>query len=370
MNAQDDAEVRAAVRALADETRPVDLTVGALRAGHRRIRRRRAGVIGVSIVAAVAAIAVPYGLLGRPTLPPNPAASSPAPVASASIGAVPSSGAIRLPGGLIVLAAHSGEGEPSQIYDRAAGRYITMEGRPEPAPRGTLVLEVSGDSGATLVRNLKTMRTWAVDVAGGFGGERPATWSPNGRFLAAHIVNERDRSERIVIVNAVTRDLVHKYEIDPVAYRCHGYCGLTWSPDGTEVGLTLTDTSVPHDESKADAQRGVQYFSVATGEPTRFVKVPGWIPGAHSWSPDSEHVVIEGRTRQGRNATQVVDARYGHVTATLPTGDPSKVWWTHDRQVVYVDSGEIVYAQPSGEVTRRITLPDELVGARLTLASE
>ncbi|MGC5018850.1 TolB family protein [Micromonospora sp. DT47] len=352
--------LRAAVHDLAGQARPApDLAAAALERGRRRRARRRATVTGAALVA-LAALALPFALL-RPDRPAEPAHPRPTPTPSTV--RLPTPGAdwqnrpLTLPGGWVVTGGvTNGFG---YVLDRTRSRYAMAEGYAEvwPAPAGTVTAvrddQRPGQLGladtATAKVRWQRIRGWTS-----------LQWSPDGRRLAVTASRGGERYLGVLEVGGRYRE----YRVDRIRYFCTDFCAFTWTRDGREVTLPLTDEFKPHDESKPrQARWGVQFFSADEGRPTRFVKIPGDPAGPWAWSPDGERVVV-----QGQQEPLLVDAATGTVLGTLPAAD---VAWVTDERLLYRRPGgyrDVVLADTAGHELERLPLPRELAERTVSVA--
>ncbi|SCF36747.1 hypothetical protein GA0070216_111138 [Micromonospora matsumotoense] len=360
MNRPAEDALRAAVHDLAEEARPAGgLALAALARGRRRRARRRVAAAGAAVVA-VAVVLVPLVLL-RPDRPVQPARPTPSPTPSTML--LPTPGAdwstrpLALPGGWVVTGGVTrGTG---YVLDRTRSRYVRAGGYAEvwPAPTGTV----------TAVRDeQRPGQLGLADAATGKlrwqrvpGVIHHLQWSPDGRRLAVTVL--RGQMKRLGVLEVGGR--YREYLVDPVRYLCTDYCAFTWTRDGREVTLPLTDSFVPRSESSRHPRWGVQFFSADDGRPTRFVKIPGDPAGPWSWSPDGNRVVV-----QGQREPLLVDAVTGTVLGPLPVAE---VAWVGDDRLLYRRPGgyrDVVLADPAGHELQRLPLPRELAERTVSIA--
>ncbi|MFF5172346.1 TolB family protein [Micromonospora sp. NPDC000089] len=275
---------------------------------------------------------------------------------------------MALPGGWVVSGAVSGGGLSAgvpgggvgQVLDRAHSRYVRTAGYDEvlPAPTGT-VTAVRDESRPRQVGFIDTRRATVRWVRVGAGARLPQ-WSPDGRRLALTGFHQGRNFLGVLDLDGRYRD----FTIDPARYFCTDVCAFTWTRDGRELTLPLTDRPVPFSERDLRrVRRGVQFFSADDGRPTRFVAIPGDPAGPWAWSPDGRYVVVQGKLEP-----QLVDAVTGAVLRTVPTADVA--WVTADRMLYRLPygSGDVVLAGVDGRQWERQPLPKELVGRTLTVA--
>ncbi|WP_433687576.1 TolB family protein [Micromonospora carbonacea] len=367
--------LKAAVRDLARQARPVpDLAAGAIRRGRRlRARRRAAAAAGAALVA-VAAVALPFVLLRpdspvRPAVPEPTATVTPTPELLPTPGPSWSTSPLALPGGWVVTGAGRGgsnQGGSGWVLDRSQGRYLAVQGYTGvwPAPEGTLTALADEDRPGEigLADSARRRTTW---FRTGVWLMQPQ-WSPDGRRLLLTLRAEGDPMRIGVLDPAGGLDgkgALDSFPVDTDRYFCTDSCFFTWTRDGREVVLQQTGSGAPQSESARHPRRGVQLFSADDGRPTRFVAVPGDPAGPWAWSPDGRLVVV-----QGQHEPLLVETADGRVVRSLPAADAAFV--TDDRLLYRRPYGsrDFVLADPTGRELVRQPLPPELVDRAVTVA--
>ncbi|WP_329104631.1 hypothetical protein OG792_30285 [Micromonospora sp. NBC_01699] len=375
-----DEALRRAVRGLAGEARTViDLAPLAM-ARSRRVRQRR------RLVGAVAAGMVAFGVIAAPFLWLRPG-SEPQPTGP-HIVAPPSDRSTRLPvspsrppapeagsawrnrplgltdGWVMTGATTTGSPrQPAYVLDRARNAYVSYSAYDElwAAPSGNLAAVYDYDRrGET---GLLDVSTGTIDwVRTGTHNVDPQ-WSPDGGKLLLTVVGEQPvGSLGAVILTAATRQ-VRQFLADETTYPCTDYCQFTWLPDGREIALQQTDLTVERTKDARPPRRGLQLFSVDTGQPTRFLPIKGDVAGPYSWSPDGDSVVIQ------EQEPLLVDATAGTVLGKLPSAD---AFWTADDRLAYVTDGGgdpiAIQIDMAGNELLHLPLPPELAGRQLSVA--
>ncbi|MGB2567759.1 TolB family protein [Micromonospora citrea] len=348
--------LRAAVHELSDQVRPVpDLAGSALRRGRRLRARRRATATGAALVAVIA-VTVPFVLL-RPA--PATRVAIPEPQPTTLLHPVPDTrwkdAPLVLPGGWVVTGGVlDGSGH---LLDRTRDRYVRTQGYDEvwPAPTGTVTAVADEDRPGQigLIDARKATVRWYRAP-----GSDPQ-WSPDGRRLL--LTGLRQDTTQFGLLDLNGR--FQQYTVDRTKFFCTDYCAFTWTRDGREVTLPLTDAFKERTESARHPRWGVQFFSAEDGRPTRFVKIPGDPAGPWVWSPDGRRVVV-----QGQHDPVLVDAATGTVVRKLPSADVA--WVTNDRLLYRRPYGsrDVVLADPEGRERERQPLPRELVELNVTVA--
>ncbi|MFI7435284.1 hypothetical protein [Micromonospora haikouensis] len=356
--------LRAAVRDLALQARPVpDLAAGAMRRGRRLRTRRRAATAAGAALVAVAAVALPFVLLRpespvRPAVPEPTATVTPTPELLPTPGPSWSTSPLALPGGWVITSA--AQGGVGWVLDRDRGRYQRAAGYDGvwPAPKGTLAALADEDRpGEIGLADAARRRTsW---IRTGKWIMQPQ-WSPDGRRLALTLRGEGEPM-RLGVLDASGG--FREFPVDTDRYFCTDSCFFTWTRDGREVALQQTGGGGPLSESERHPRRGVQLFSAEDGRPTRFVAMPGDPAGPWAWSPDGRLVVV-----QGQHEPLLVETADGRVVRSLPAADAAFV--TDDRLLYrrpYADR-DFVLADPTGRELVRQPLPPELVDRNITVA--
>jgi hypothetical protein len=338
--------VRTAVRDLADEGRPVNLAVEALRRG-RRLRARRRAVAGVAVFAAAAVLASP--LLnggGRAPRPDHrPAASPPAPVIPAPATTMP--GPIQPADGWIIGSVPAEGGKGVWVYDRIAGVYrILPYAQAMPAPKGNLVAVSDGQGWIGVADFVSNMVTWIEQTNSALP---PQPWSPDGtRFVYTTDDDPMDdEGVRIVVVDAVAA------RARPMAgrVRCGDGCFPTWI-SSEKVGIDVS----------AKPPQGVQSFAAGDGHSTGLVRLPGWVGQGSPWSPDGEHAVLlmDDGSSTGPLPRAVVEVATGRTVAAFP--ERGNVYWTAPDRMLVVTDGGIASVYISGARVAFAAWPAEFGG--------
>ncbi|MCX4387650.1 hypothetical protein OG777_12000 [Micromonospora peucetia] len=367
--------LRSAVREMAAEARTApDLAGRALRQGRRLRRRRRTAAAGGALAALVALVG-PYVWL-RPDAAQDTATWAPVDAPAASASAAPpmvpvapapagdwTQATVTLPGGWVLTGASSTGTPAEQGYalDRDRGRYVAADRRYEEvwaAPRGGVAAVVdyerAGQIGLLGLRDgmVRWIRTGTHIMT--------PHWSPDGRQLALTVSDKESGGFSLGVLDAAT-GAYRTFPVDTDRYFCTDYCFFTWGRDGREVALQQTDPDSPRSEGRPHPRRGVQFFSVADGRPSRFVPVPGDPAGPWSWSPDGRLVVIKGQ-----DGPQLAEVATGRVIGPAPA--ENAVWVADDRLLHRVGgTAEMVLVDLDGRELARQALPASL-GANLTLA--
>ncbi|WBC13133.1 hypothetical protein O7600_18435 [Micromonospora sp. WMMA1998] len=364
MNTSLDEALRGAVRDLADAAAPApDLASRSLGRG-RRLRRRRRVTATAAALVAVLAVTLPFVLLRPRTAPPPttpPVTATPSPVIRSAPGPNWSNAPLVLPGGWVVtsLSEVASSIGKSYLLDRDRGRYIA-NGRYDavlPAPTGSLVAVWDDD---------RPRQVGLVDLARGTTrwyepGRALGTpnWSPDGRRLL--FTSQRVDYFGFVVLDA--KGTTRSHAVDTDEFFCTDHCFFLWSRDGREVLLQQTDPGRPRSESARHPRRGVQFFSTATGRPTRLEPLPGDPAGPWAWSPDGKLVVI-----QGQREPLLAETATGRVINALPAADA--VWAGTDRLLYRRPNGsrDFVYSDTTGRELVRQPLPEEFRLADVTIA--
>lgn len=379
MNNLDDA-LREAVRTLSDQGRaPEDLGPRTLAAGIR-MRQRRTALTAIAAVAAALAVAAPA--LGINSIRGDDIATSPSPTPSASHepGPWPSpSGNPRaprdLPAKLVTIAGLSlaGGGDldnaPSFVYNRAAGRYVSVPYttvKPNFAGTHALVSEPKSPYRAGLL-DLRTMRVdWNVFQDDSQMG-RMYHWSPDGKKALVWTVRgtavydlASNRIERYLTGRASgvawhpnSRELIASIREGEDVNAAPGPAnGTSMEPgaDGTtryweidKDGKRIRELPAPYPYATPPAPPRTKFLQVydLTGKPTRTIPVARQVTDPAHFSPDGRHVVGGVYLDGGPDhLLRVHDARTGKVVATLPevnriTNSPGAgVWWADNERIL------------------------------------
>lgn len=356
-----DHAVRVAVRDLAAQARPVNLVPTALARG-RRLRRRmrvlRASGAAAAAVAVLAAIAVPTLWLGRgPGHPAQPGSGVTGSVSPGPIGST-LTGALQLADGWIVIMAGSG---PFQVWNRDRQRYETVQGRRVyAAPAGPYVAITGETTNYVDVLDLRGRNPRRITLADGFILD--PQWSPDGTRLLLTTLAKGGGGLSATILDAGSGQ--HTKLPLPDGYVCTDRCQFTWSRDGTEIALPLTDQSAAHDEAQPDLRSALQLFSATSGRPTRTLPVRGEPAGPFAWSLDGRLVVVRCIvTSDGRRheQNQLVDVATGAVVREFPADHA--YWIDNDRILVSSLTGPILLLDPAGATLATYYLPPQLVGS-------
>ncbi|RKN46320.1 hypothetical protein [Micromonospora endolithica] len=365
MRATEDDMLRAAVGDLAGEARGVpDLADRALRRG-RQLRRRRRGTAVVGAFVALTGLTAPFLLL-RPGPPAGTAAWNDPVVPVVSVAPAPTGDWTRsrlpLPGGW-VLAGATSTGTPAETayaLDRTRNRYLAVDTYEQvwAPPQGRTAVVVDEDRrGSTGLLDIATGSVRWVDTGSSILDPH---WSPDGQRLVVTIL-DKDTAQFSMGVLTARTGTYQTFPVDIASrYLCTDYCFFTWTRDGQEVVLQQTDPGAPRSESAPHPRRGVQLFSPDTGQPTRFLPVPGDPAGPWSWSPDGQLVVIKGR-----DGPQIAEVATGQVLGAAPAEHAA---WVSDDRLLYRDlqANEMVLADRDGRDLARQALPREL-GANMVL---
>jgi hypothetical protein len=363
--------VRAAVRDLAGQARPANLAPAALALGLRLRRRTRVlrttGAV-VAGLAVLAAIAVPALALrgGGPTEPVRPG-----PVTTAPDRTAPSTPEARrttadLFGGWTVLSAGR-QGGSFQVWNRDRRAYQSIDAgyRVFVAPAGPYVLSTSDDPHSATILDLRGRepRTFTLPDAYILDPQ----WSPDGTRLLLTTMPKATGELMFKIIDAGGG----RVETFPIganqSRRCTDWCQFTWSRDGLEVILPITDPAAPRSEAEPHLRWGLQLFSATDGRPTRSLPVKGEPWGPFAWSPNGRYVVVRGQMTGGnglrRHETQLVEVATGTVVRAFPFEYP--YWVTNDR-ILAGGSGPVLLVDPTGAEIDGYDLPAALVGGQFT----
>jgi dipeptidyl aminopeptidase/acylaminoacyl peptidase len=254
--------------------------------------------------------------------------------------------------------------QPAYVLDRARNAYASYSTYDElwAAPSGNFAAVYDYDRrGETGLLNVPTgVINW---VRTGTHILDPQ-WSPDGGRLLLTVMDQQSAGGLgAVIVTAANRQ-VREFSTDGTKYLCTDYCQFTWLPDGKEVALQQTDPVGERSEDARHPRRGLQLFSVDTGQPTRFLPIRGDVVGPYSWSPGGNSVVI-----QGQQEAQLVDASTGAVRGRLPSAD---AFWTGTDRLMYIASrdGNLIATEIDvhGNELQQVVLPPDLAGRQITVA--
>ncbi|MEE6258444.1 TolB family protein [Plantactinospora sonchi] len=373
--------LREAVHELAgDPHQSPDFVAGVISRGRRVRRRRRAGATAAMLVA-IAAIAAPYVWL-RPETEPPPTAVAAAPEESEApeltTDALPpipdpspvppvrkdwQNGPLVLPGGWIALAVSAPIVPGSWVYDRTAGRYVSLGKDYQqvlPAPRGSLVA-VQRNAGSSEI-GLLDLSTREVRWTSAVGAILSPQWSRDGSQLLVTIFDKQPGGARFGILDPANGS----FRQFPVSNRqhCTDICRFSWLPNGREVALPQFGIpSDPGPDPKAKRpQFQMEIFAADDGAPIRVVPVPGSVSGTTSWSPDGRYLAV-----QAANSPQLVDVGTGRSVGRLPSAD---VTWVRDDRLLYLDFDDdaipaAVLIDLKGVEIQRLPLPRDFVKAKV-----
>jgi hypothetical protein len=368
--------LRGTLTDLANQAQPASL-LGPTRRKAREIQRRRrilaaGAVAGAAALTLVATLAAP-SLLARQDERPPGVELTPTPTPAMPVPTDPSgvpANVVKLPGDLAVVAAvqESRSLRGSYVWDRHNKKYVQVfaDGL-DLAPVGTLV-QVAGENGFR-VFDLPTGENRTPNAMGWPVGDGLAAWSPDATKLASTSVNKASGQMRLTIADLSTGE-VKTHELDAL-WRCGDFCQPTWHPNGTEVGLTVTDTSVPHDEALPDVQRGLQLVSASSGQPTRFLPIRGFPAGFNSWSPNGLSVIVSGtttRTADRERQLQIVDAATGRVVGEVGVAQEQAkpVWLDNSRFLLPIRTGVLTFSS-DGKQIDSFDMPPEFVNRLLVI---
>jgi hypothetical protein len=336
--------VRTAVHDLADEGRPVNVAAGALRRG-RQLRRRRTVAKAAAVVAAVAALAVPY-LVARATTASGPGfrpATPPSALPTPSASAMP--GPVTLAEGWILGSVPAPEGKGVWVYDRTARMYRFLPYRfAAPAPTGNLV--AVWDRGRMGVVDLAADTVRWLDRDDAHGMLQPQPWNADGSRFVFNTGDDptMDGTTRVVVVDAATM------EAHPVQgkVQCSEGCFQTWLPDG-RVGM----------DAPGSKPEGVRTYRADDGRSAGTVRLPGWVGQGSPWSPDGSRVVLlmpDASTR-GPLPRAVVEVATGRTLAAIR--ERGNVYWIAADRMLIVTSGGVALVGVDGSRLATYPVPKE-----------
>jgi hypothetical protein len=309
----------------------------------RRIRTRRRLAVTAGAVAAVVAVLLPAVVLaGRDDRPPvsvpadDPRLSlkpvdPPAPEFGGS--AEPSTAA--LPGGWRVMGA-------GPLALNSAGIYLQSNPAmklTQVAPAGYRVLQ-QADRHSTV---------YFTDPGGdnsvGSGpewGNGIYHWSPTGDRVVTFWA-PKDGVAGFAIIDARTGNVI-AFTVDRAKYDC-SRCTYGFTRDGKEVVMPLADRS---GGEAVERVRGLQFFDVRTGNPTRTLIAPVQVPDSpYAFSPDGKFLVAESGDTPGQ-----------YVLVNLKTREtkpfPYAAVWVTDAELLAPVGTDIAILRADGAVTGRV----------------
>jgi len=355
--------VRAAVRDLAGQVRPVNLAPSALARGQRLRQRQRVlrttGAV-VAGLAVLAAIAVPTLMLGGgkgDPARPGPATTAP------SAPSTPEARRLTADffGGWTVLSAGPRAGR-FQVWnrDRRAYESINADQQVYVAPAGPYFV-VTGDAfQATVIHDMRGRepRTFPGNEA-----FLEPQWSPDGTRLLVSTMSKDSGELTFRIIDAGSGQVTNFPIGESMSRRCTDYCQFTWSRDGLEVMLPITDPVAPRSEAEPHLRWGLQLFSATDGHATRTLPVKGDPWGPFAFSPNGRYVVVKGQVtgENGlrRHKNQLVEVATGAIVREFPFDFP--YWVTNDR-ILAGGNGPVFLLDPTGAEIASYDLPTELLG--------
>jgi len=357
--------LRAAVRDLAAQAAPAHLAPAALargRALRRRQRMLRTTSAVVAGLAVLAAIAVP-NLLRR--------GGSPEPVQPGPVTSAPSTPESRratpeLFGGWVVLSAGR-QGGSFQVWSRDRREYMSIDAgyRVFVAPAGPYVLSTSDDPHSATVLDLRGREPRTFNLPHAYILD--PQWSPDGTRLLLTTMPKSTGELVITIIDAGSGRVTNLPIGDDHSRRCTDWCQFTWSRDGLEVILPITDPVAPRSESEPHLRWGLQLFSAADGRPTRTLPIEGEPWGPFAWSPNGRFVVVRGQVTgedgRRRHETQLVEVATGAVVRAFPFDNP--YWVTNDR-LLAGGNGPVFLVDPTGTEIASYEPAAALVGGHFT----
>jgi Tol biopolymer transport system component len=226
-----------------------------------------------------------------------------------------------------------------------------VEGMPDIAPDGSSILfsyhVVDTSTGVELgVYRMNLDGTNPVPLEADFFENvgHPAS-SPNGeRIVFSATIIESALPENLDISSGddIAHDLfVMSSEgefLAPLVNAPSRQLEAAWSPDGTRIAFSQTDTSIlPFD---------LYVINADGGDPLLLAAATGSQP---SWSPDSGQLVAEGM-----NGLIIVHADDGNVTTLTEDHGKSPVW-AADGNIYYVLDGSVQRIQPDGSGRTALT---------------
>ncbi|MDI1465361.1 hypothetical protein QEZ54_30775 [Catellatospora sp. KI3] len=296
----------------------------------------QSGALGTTLAAALAVSLAACG--GQ-----SPAAD---PVAQPSLSTL-SGTPQQLAGGWQVVAA------TGTVLDRAQSRYVPLElpGGAQLDPTGRRYA-VEDDTGVTIVE-IAAGAQMLVDDEGPdlqLWLDSGMRWSPDGTRLVGMVSRKEPFAVGFAVIDAKTAKRTEHW-FDHGTYDC-SFCALTFTRDGREVALSITDRSAGEAH---DYTRAVQLFDAETGAPTRTVPARVFPGGPFAWSPDGTRLV--GRREITVSGYELVDT----ATGTAVPFPGAAVWATDD--LLLSGTGDAVETlRPDGGVVARAVLAGPLHG--------
>lgn len=331
-----DRRLRAALHDAADLPAPDFAPAAALAGARRRRRRNLAGLVATVAVIAAAAVTIPAVALRR---------EAPATPAAPTFRYAVSSYRVDLPA--------PGE-DPPQVYDAAAGRYVTGPwDRVQPSPTGRIAVVYTARPEAVGVVPIdrladRTAVRWVLrEPLGSF----VARWSPDGRHVLYQLSTGLS-SARVAVLDVETLQ-VRRLTVRFGRGMDGGVVGV--GPGG--AGFAVFSV---HSGAGPDWVTTVQ-LTDERGVPTRRFDVPGMIDDfvSHPFSPDGRRVVTALR-----GGVSVVELASGSVVGKVTDrAAPNAVQWYDDRLLVMNAPGaRLRLVTVDGRVVSECRLPGRYVG--------
>jgi Tol biopolymer transport system component len=249
-----------------------------------------------------------------------------------------------------------------RLTDLAAGKRLTagdsFNVSPRWAPDGKSVLFSSNRRGDWDILELDVGAVNPRRLTSGPGEKATASLSPDGRWIAFTIVDQRGE-----YVYLMGRDGSNLHLLDPrLAERFTAVHSAAWSPHGSELAATFVTSN--------EERIGVVTINAETGtaRAIRMLDLPGAMAEGPRWSPDGQFLAYEAVSEGSWDIWTVsADGRNPRRLTSNPGNERRAAWSSDGKFLYYVKDGRSAWRLPmdAGKPTGPAQLWAEFPGVQI-----